>query len=189
MDHGLIAIPVEASELTRPSTGSSFYSGVTSPSGSSEDEFYDAPESPGSQGPKLTESSAEPRISTPLVSTDISPTLQPIDSPPLPTPLDPPTLSQLLPVKLPKPRTFPVREEDFSSLDSVESASETETITAMSRHIFTSSPLMETDGILTTETVIPGFNGDTTNILTFLSPNPDSASKEFMFAPINEVSY
>ena len=188
--------PVSAGELTRPSTASSFYSSVTSPSGSSEDEFFDAPESLGSHGKTRTDSPSEPRISTPLVSADVPPTLQPPDSPSFPALLEPTPanrqsllatnflLDQLNGFQR-NQRTYPSREDDFSSLDSIESVSETETMTASLNRV----PLMETDDILTEETVIPEFNGGTTNILTFLSPNPDSATKQFTFQPINEVSY
>ncbi|KAI6656436.1 hypothetical protein LOD99_1232 [Oopsacas minuta] len=194
MDTEPSSIPIEPySDSTRPSTGSSFYSGITSPSGSSEDEFFDAPESLGSHGHTREDSVSEPRISTPLVSTDILPILHPDE-----IPHNPPSIPNVSDSVIPLPTTIsvldqfnranvPLKEEDFSSLESLENPSETETVTASFNQRWTSSPNIETYPI-TEERVIPGFNGTTTNILTFLSPNSDSANKEFTFKPIEQVS-
>ena len=165
--------PVDPAETTRPSTASSFCSGVTSPSGSSEDEFFDASETLGSQG-QASEPS-ELRVPTPQVSADLPPTLHP-DTAPVRYPSLPRSLLTSVPPK----------DDDFSSLDSQEDLSEDETVTSFPQRL-TSSPNLETGHILTEEIAIPGINGATTNILTFLSPNPESRNKAFTFAPINEV--
>ena len=183
---------------TRPSTGSSFHSGVTSPSGSSEDEFFDAPEVLLSQGTARSESPTEPRISTPNVSDDISPTIEPPDTQPsdelTPRPFRfYPTARDVLEQLNGNRHDFPVsenRDDELISLESIESNSETETITPGNIPLNPYGREDEPEPCnLVEETTIPGTDGSTTNILTFHSPNPSSAEEQFLFRLSDKVSW